>query len=652
MGTQATDSWFEGACADNEMHSVIEPFRDAFSGSVLSPECAEDLNGRRRTLGEVIRRTSCERALASAIDTLRRVAFQSGEWDLDLLECCYGHIENIWNEASAGGRAKKVFQADRLLSGWAEDIGWVQPRCLAQYVEILGWTGVSNSGNLQDAVSALEERTARCIDEGGQEDAANAAFVFIKGVMNKWIGENTEAVVEHLRPAFDMAAQVAKAQGGSLEPLENFKHLVYLLNAKLKRRQGKEARDEVFAGVYDALVKLYDAIRSEERKRRTLRGIQEVLVPALKGHKRPHRHKCSSLRATIGTSVEDEKKEWPASVMDISADGCGWHLSLDGTVHCSVVAGSEERIPAAPEAVRSVVLTLSDRNDQSWDFREATLTLHRVARTSGRGVRVAVCRVWALRGWTSRESDSEGGAAVFWLEKPPKGLQKYRGAELQCYEGIAQPSQVLDSARNPTPRESPMVSREGGEKALDVVRGFIEDTAKEIQEQRGWEALWTRGRPIEERAIGAQLRSALRKHVEPVGMHVSSEEESGLGPCDFLVTDGPSRMIIELKLHNGDWQQGIGAQLPSLMVAREARCGVFLLYDFEGSFRPRTDKLATLQRIRDEVCAENLIRIDLAVMNCTKPAPASKRKRAPKTGDHMWYYEGLSASKDSGGGEG
>lgn len=123
---------------------------------------------------------------------------------------------------------------------------------------------------------------------------------------------------------------------------------------------------------------------------------------------------------------------------------------------------------------------------------------------------------------------------------------------------------------------------------LDKFRIFIE-------EQRGWELLWsTDGSEKPESAVQLLFLGMARHYLAQYNVEVDREVELGRGPVDFKLSCGTSmKLLIEIKkVHNGKFWNGLEAQLPSYMVSDGTDEGWFVAVRYR-------DNRSSEQRVKE-----------------------------------------------------
>ena len=183
----------------------------------------------------------------------------------------------------------------------------------------------------------------------------------------------------------------------------------------------------------------------------------------------------------------------------------------------------------------------------------------------------------------------------------------------------------------------------GPEGILKAMREFLLSLSDMIHLEGYCQAFWAGDKPVPEKTIDAIIKPLLVEYIESRGGHCASQTDTGVGICDYWIAWDKDRLIVELKPSYGNWKQGIKKELQSHVESQKrnhAAAGLFFVLSFEGKFRPESNELTELLELRDGVCRECDTRIDVAIVDCDKPAEsASKGNVPPKSGDALKYYE-------------
>lgn len=100
-----------------------------------------------------------------------------------------------------------------------------------------------------------------------------------------------------------------------------------------------------------------------------------------------------------------------------------------------------------------------------------------------------------------------------------------------------------------------------------------------IEQQGGWKLLWNdNGDEKPEEAAQLALLGMARPYCRAHGVEIDREVNLGRGPVDFKISSGVAlRLLIEVKkLHNGDFWNGLDAQLPSYLTSDQTSDGWLL----------------------------------------------------------------------------
>lgn len=258
----------------------------------------------------------------------------------------------------------------------------------------------------------------------------------------------------------------------------------------------------------------------------------------------------------------------------------------------------KHRLPCNPVTGRAVLLTPKRflrelptlHSSDWWNFVEPyfrdDLNLD-LARKLRKEDIVALARRYpeTVREWT--DASSARAAEPYDVDRDPEGLHLWRAAT----RDIASTLPLEDGSVSSAADVSDFVARVNGKFKL-----FVE-------EKGGWRLLWnddTR-KPKRETAVQLLYKGVVESYCDAHDVRLEREVELGRGPVDFVFSKtARSRVLMEVKkMNNGDFWNGLEAQLTSYLTSDECDHGWFLAVRF-GNTPVQVERTDTLrERTRD-----------------------------------------------------
>jgi hypothetical protein len=123
------------------------------------------------------------------------------------------------------------------------------------------------------------------------------------------------------------------------------------------------------------------------------------------------------------------------------------------------------------------------------------------------------------------------------------------------------------------------------EEFLEIIGKIVASYRLFVEDQGGWYLLWDSGAKKEKPEHAAQLLfcGVAQSRCKANDISLDSEVNLGRGPVDFKFSKGYTRRAhLEVKkLHNGNFWNGLEAQLPSYMKSDEVSDGWFLAVQYK-----------------------------------------------------------------------
>lgn len=163
---------------------------------------------------------------------------------------------------------------------------------------------------------------------------------------------------------------------------------------------------------------------------------------------------------------------------------------------------------------------------------------------------------------------------------------------------------------------------------LTVVNKIIEQFKHFIEFQKGYELLWTDGRPRGEEVVQRLFMGIALAYCKANDIDPSKEENLGSGPVDFKFSRGFSeRVIIELKLaKNTKFWNGLTIQTPQYLKTEKIKDGIFLVISYS---RRDLRRINGISEIVNKVNKENSTKIRVIVVDASIKPSASKMSKKP-----------------------
>ena len=159
-------------------------------------------------------------------------------------------------------------------------------------------------------------------------------------------------------------------------------------------------------------------------------------------------------------------------------------------------------------------------------------------------------------------------------------------------------------------------------------RSLIEAFKRSIEEQGGWELLWSDGRGRPERVVQKLFQSIVVHYCRANNIDMSPEANAGRGPVDFKFSRGwGARIIVEMKLmRNSKFWDGILAQVPQYAKSEEVVSAYFVAvaYTNEDISQLRVSKV---ERAATLASTNNSIDITPIIIDA-RPKPSASNLKA------------------------
>lgn len=663
-----TASWWSGTCRGAEAHRVLTFFLERLeqrSNRGLGCGTVRSMEDKLPELSAALEKAVCNKLYAYAMDVLRQAAFVDTDGTNFVLRC-YGLIRTIWNkqyESIAKTKtnprrlANPVFDPDSFVGGWIRDLEKVRAKSLPSYIDILSCDGLASSGMFLKALQELEARLVQDVDQEALAIMDKCGVALIRHVLDPLLITDRNKAIESLVMATKIACTYALNEFD--ESMEGLDELIRHLGKPQKRKTGKGRvfkADIPLAQAYsDVLPILSDTYQKARQKGHAdLCFLLADIIPHVGGWWRDRRRKApDNLNIVMEFLVgkDHTPKKFSGTVKELvrnfGEDKPYYHVCFDDLADCFPIENSEQRLPGE-EQYKSVMLCITDKAEEKYTFREALAVIKIPDDWRTRAGSEVETYVRAVRGWRYKYENQNKVGIVFWLQKPPV-LDSEALPPVLGDQGEAE--QSSGSQKVKYTRESDVRFRKGGQELLQDICQWFERLSSNIQRNRRYRGYWTRSgkkglRPVDEQAIDGQIRGELKEFVESHAGSLSSQEDTGIGPCDYLIRHGDDKVVIELKPSYGKWKQGIDTQLPRYMKAAETQHGLFVIIAFESQFQKGSEKYKCLLRRRNKVCKGENIRIDIVVINCDKPSSGSTKKALPSLDEIFLYSKGPSPSPE------
>jgi hypothetical protein len=165
--------------------------------------------------------------------------------------------------------------------------------------------------------------------------------------------------------------------------------------------------------------------------------------------------------------------------------------------------------------------------------------------------------------------------------------------------------------------------RIGPAEIMRVVNDTIAFFKRHVKSGNLWEELWVDGKPKKERASQLIYYAIADAFCKANDVDISPEANMGGGPIDFKFSVGhDARVLVEMKRSSGTVVHGNEKQLEFYKTASQTDFAIFVIIDY-GDLGT---KLSEVQRIRQNRLDNGERASEIAVIDATPKASASKRK--------------------------
>jgi hypothetical protein len=173
------------------------------------------------------------------------------------------------------------------------------------------------------------------------------------------------------------------------------------------------------------------------------------------------------------------------------------------------------------------------------------------------------------------------------------------------------------------------------ESLRDFIYKALELCVKAAIEQHGcWDLLWEGNprQPKRETDAHRFINSCMRPILEMKGIRLSREVVTANGAVDFFCSYTSPRnevlkVCIEVKNAHGGVEHGVATQLPAYMNGEQPSHGIYVVLWYRGAdwSKPETfDSIEALSAKLDALKPTAEYRIDVMVVNCSRPVPPSR----------------------------
>jgi hypothetical protein len=651
--------WFDQIYQCRATHSSLALVEKAFNSKRINPDRLYSL---LRKLDGSFQGVPCPQVCALAIQTLKRASFLDLPWSVNKI--ILSLVYSIWRKGRMSPDANTCLNPDKFLTGWEEDIHRVRPEVLGIYVRILSCEELDKSPCFPGAIDSLCEFVRR--EAHPSTEVLDAvADALIGDVLGPLVDSNLKCVLEFLVRGADLATRSAAAGGGT-EGLHQLDAITQRIGTcEVNDSELKDQIRRTFAEIYQCLNSMHNEIilLPDARYKKIRQNVEPLLasiIPKVQYRQsRPVRQRPNGwptrIRALVAKGVT---REWTGEVRDLCRHGHGAHIKFhSNVVKCEPGPGPKRQI--GDTDVHSIELAITEKDGTRSVFREASLVLrippgHRDESPNHE----VTCSAWSIRGWNYLGRTDEAGA-LFYIEQEPDELKVVRESLPPLWPHLnptptraVQPQSAskmeqwsaTEGFGVPLPKEP--------ESILDVIGKWFGTFADSIRLHKRWTVVWPGGEPTDERAIDGLVRADLQKYVESRGGYFVAHESSGLGTVDYTVSFEGTEVVVELKLGHGKWKQGIGAELPTYMKAKDTRYGIFVVFDFDEDFGKESKRLKELLELQMGTCSNEGVRIGVAIVPCDKPTPGSKRKTPARDGEGFQWHRGTGPALNATAGNG
>ena len=660
------EPWFRATCTNTQTHVKIHKIERILAESPISPEASTKLLDEVLDFKGPVPPAYCPLLCARLITVVKRLAFV--EAPEDLYGKLFGAVLETWEnglrcdriyQEQYGEKYAPVFDSSRFLQHWSEDLVHVRRAALSPYAGFLRFRDVHvASAQFDTALEGFVKHVQSALTAEDWALAGKVALNFVYEVLGPLLKPSLAKALKHTKAAASLISKAALLNPGQTLGDDTKPVLAAMTGLEWHIRESgvprlREERTDPKKGselkaTYEVLNVLHRKLPLEYRP--LIEHKYSTLIPWAGGWdwRRP-RLAGSGWRANVSYTVAGQERRIPGRVIDFCPKGRGCQIKFDSPV--------EDCLPlldAQGGEIPGCTIKFKGQGGGSHvSLTEVTIAFER---SDGSAFE---CAARALRGWryerAYKEPTEDGGAAfeidnsedVQVLRARIVGLLQKRGME-PLAPVLPGPSEAIVSFPE-TARLTKPTLKSGPAGILETLREFCHDLQKRIRVDRLYGALWDNDRPFPERAIHANLWNWLHPYFEERGGLTVDEATTGAGRCDFLILRGDDRVAVELKPSYGDWRQGMKRQLQAhteSLKLDHAAAGLFLVFAFQGTFKAGSQELQQLHRLRDDVCADRNVRIDIAVINCDPPESASKG-HGPLRAGQGFYYSEWSTAPDS-----
>jgi hypothetical protein len=660
--------WCTNICEGAEAHDILDfflrRFKENAGNGILSFDGAQGLDIKLAELGTLLHNANCDRLYAYAIHVAKQSAFLNIEDKAyTFVERLHAIIQKVWNDGynrhhkkdktGASSNGDDIFDPNAFLEGWVYDLRLVKNELLPIYIQILACDGLGSQPKFNEAIVVFCNRLFNnstalkpsLIDACGES--------LIRCVLEPLLETNRMKVIECLPYAVDIA--VAQASDNSYTSVKALRNLIeHLIKLKirghwLKRSHSNGFHREVLSNILEKLSKAF----RNARRAKQFNLCQEFahLIPIVGGWERDQHLKVPD-KLYVELHFSDSSQICKGIVKDIDKNGHCYHIQFDDISETAAIKDHKrKKIKGCPIPIAD--LRMKDKHGSAWKFSKALAIFDVPAVLHGKQSAQLRSEILPIRGWSHKPSDIEHAGAVVWVKTPPiKNIKDL--IPISAMEGEAEDSDETDI---------PIIKKEFSQKhktlliaklpfdvpfdqgPMGLIKGieqFFEKISDAILFNKMYILLWTTQKPISpvpERNIDALIRQFFKEYVESRGGSLSCQEDVGLGLCDYIVSRGNDKVVIELKRScHQQLKQGLETELPTLMVTNGAKYGIFLMFAFNAAFKKGSSECKNLIRLREKITKKMNLNIRIIIINCDKQEPASKRKATLVPGDGFQQY--------------
>ena len=162
------------------------------------------------------------------------------------------------------------------------------------------------------------------------------------------------------------------------------------------------------------------------------------------------------------------------------------------------------------------------------------------------------------------------------------------------------------------------------EEFFEVIATVVQQFKLFIEEQGGWDFLWSGSEPRREDAVQRLFRGITKHYCQANGVVLDREVELGRGPVDFKFSNGYSkRAHLEIKkLQSGQFWHGLEEQLPIYMKADEVDDAWFMAVRYRDT-KGQLDRIKKLPAVVDEAAKRHGKNLRDVLIDARRPKSAS-----------------------------